>query len=1225
MNKHFKKVLIAAIATSAVFGGGSLTSHADSLDNETATDNNNSEPPIKEEVDNDVPQIIEDSNDTEVSNTNEEVSNEFAENNEEKVQPVSVEENKEEIKARVEEKSQPVNTTDTAKEKVDENIEEKSQPVNTTETAKEKVEENIEEKSQPVNTTETAKEKVEENVDEKIEEKVQPTDSEEENKYKADTSSKAVGYSGFRMAGNRAANADSLSKKDSITHTPKGKVVTETKEETEQRVKNLLKEQPMDVFYVLDVSASRDRVIQDSIQKTQDWFAKYPKMKIVNYTYDTDLSYDKVLNMVKQFNFSGDIAHGTPPLKFTNKARDYKTENPKYDHYVIFETDMYDYDVHPSYRQDINEDSIRKFISAFEGSGYKVIMILDNTDEQGRKSMPSLPKTYKGRDGKDIGYVIDSKIDRDKSLSDVFTKIISDTKTVETKKTVYPKYSINVEKDSGVDVSMTLNGKSVSNGHSFTPTNANPLKLDISANVKNTTAKEQHAKVSLLEDGKVVSSKTLTFAGAFSTSKKEVIKASTSYKANPNLKYGEKKTITTAKDGQKEIITTTNIVNGKSQSKTSEKILSNPVNGVIEVGNKKVTTTPIEFKSTTKTDPNMMKGQSKIERAGKKGLKTVTTIYEVKANDGSLINPKSTEKVDKAIDEIKVIGSKVVNKEDINFNTIYKGNSSLKYNEKKIQTEGTKGQKEIIYDGTKKVSEKVVKNPVDKLIAVGNVKDLGTHYANYKTEVKYDDKMAYGDFRIDQEGKLGKTQTLKVYNVDSKTGKLTDYKTQNKEIIKPINKIITVGTNKDLVNKIKYSEKYSIEDPGTFNYTEHALRNIKTTNKGLQRAVYQLIENDTSYDENHKLKDNWTIQVNVEDGADISKDLEDLYKLGRDKSDITYLKGTQQYNYSRLNSFAKLDYNNQLTSYIDGYINLWLLNKRGELNKYKEYSVLEDTKKFINTFNTTNVDHILFSINNNYKIPFISQANKNNTSNSIVYLTKELFDKIYPELIAKLRNTNTNKNLIKTDIIHTSSIFAEDPASLKFDYAKNDSTAEKQHYFVITTQDVTNTELRDYDKNIKENDIQSNVFTASKLNPEKVYKINLAADGYSIENQKDVDPLAKEYLASIFNADDSKLINYFYYNIKNIPYTADETLKFKEKKLMQGDGKKNVVLPFFGDKEGYINFYKYYLEQVKHDKTIKPEDKKSVIEEASNYIAKLEKAKSLVEFGKLLDLSLIHI
>lgn len=634
--------------------------------------------------------------------------------------------------------------------------------------------------------------------------------------------------SGSSIVFSQIVKADSFNKKDSIIYTPKGKTLTETKKQIEERVLNELKEKEVDVFYILDVSYSREDIINKSLSKTMEWFKKYPKMNVKAYTYDIKSGF-----LPNNFKAEGNFTTNQTIDDLISKADNSFNHTKDKLSFVIFESDLKDFMIEPSYGVERNDEKLDNFMKSFmHNNRSKSIVFLDNRDDKNRPAVSKLPKFYKDSSGNIAGYVVDSELDRDVSLSDAFTKIVSNTKNVETKRTVYPKYSIKVEKDNGIDLSMTLNGKSVSDGYSFTPSNTNPLKLDISANIKNTTAKEQHAKVSLLEDGKVVSSKTLSFAGTSSTSKKEVIKASTSYKANPNLKYGEKKTITTAKDGQKEIITTTNIVNGKSQSKTSEKILSNPVNGVIEVGNKKVTTTPIDFKSTTKTDPNMMKGQSKIERTGKKGLKTVTTIYEVKASDGSLINPKSTEKVDAAIDEIKVIGSKVVNKEDINFKTIYKADGNLKYGEKKTKTEGIKGQKEIVYNGDKKVSEKVVKEPVDKIILVGN-KKVEKSPIDFKSTTKTDPNMMKGQSKIERAGKKGLKIVTTVYEVKANDGSLINPNSTEK-IDKAIDEIKVIGSKSVNKEDIEFKTIYKADDSLAFDEKKVQTEGVK----GQKEIVY---------------------------------------------------------------------------------------------------------------------------------------------------------------------------------------------------------------------------------------------------------------------------------------------------------------------------------------------------------------------------------------------------
>ena len=505
-------------------------------------------------------------------------------------------------------------------------------------------------------------------------------------------------------------------------------------------------------------------------------------------------------------------------------------------------------------------------------------------------------------------------------------------------------------------------------------------------------------------------------------------------------------------------------------------------------------------------------------------------------------------------------------------------------------------------DNSKENSEKLEWSSDVEKEAV-RAKNGEIEYKNYETEVKYDSNMAYGDFRVDQEGVLGQ------------------YK-DGKELVKPVNKIITVGTNKNLVEKIKYNEKYSIEDPGTFNYTEHALRNIKAINKGLQRTIYSLREHNLPNYGNDKYNEDrtWNIQVNIEDGADISKDLEDLYKIGINNDDLSYLQGTNQYDYMNIENYSKLKTNYDYKSEIQGYINLWIMNKKGLLHD-KTY-VLNDSNKFINDFireyknndSGKSCGYLRFYVNNNYKVPFVETHNKAN--GSMVYLSRELFDKIYPEIVRELRAFNGNSRITKIDTISVNPIFAEDPASLKFNYSGVNGS-DYRRYFEITTQELTDFDYNLYPniKGIKEEDMEANSYVAKKLNPDKVYSMQINIDNYSSDYQKDVDPLIKKYGSGDIYQKDDGFTNYFYYNIKNIPYFSDSTLKFKEKKLIKGDGKKNVVLPYFGDKEGYIDFYKYYLTQVKSDPQVTPEDKKEI----KALIDKMQNTKDLTEFSEFVS------
>lgn len=109
------------------------------------------------------------------------------------------------------------------------------------------------------------------------------------------------------------------------------------------------------------------------------------------------------------------------------------------------------------------------------------------------------------------------------------------------------------------------------------------------------------------------------------TKEKETIKAKTTYEADENLEFGSKKIITEPVDGEKEIITTSKIVNGKRVNDKKENVIKEAKDGLVKIGNKKIEEKEIQ------TDN------------GIKGIETIVTIYDIDKTTGKLINPTISE------------------------------------------------------------------------------------------------------------------------------------------------------------------------------------------------------------------------------------------------------------------------------------------------------------------------------------------------------------------------------------------------------------------------------------------------------------------------------------------------------------------------------------------------------------------------------------------------------
>lgn len=138
----------------------------------------------------------------------------------------------------------------------------------------------------------------------------------------------------------------------------------------------------------------------------------------------------------------------------------------------------------------------------------------------------------------------------------------------------------------------------------------------------------------------------------------EVVKYDTIYEADETLNYEEKKTTQQGKDGSKEVTTTTTLVEGKRQESKDEVATVKPTPEIIKVGNKKVNTEKLPFKTIEEIDKTLKEGETKIKVKGVEGLKTTTTIYEVDKETGKLLNPKETVTTKDPVDQIVLKGTK---------------------------------------------------------------------------------------------------------------------------------------------------------------------------------------------------------------------------------------------------------------------------------------------------------------------------------------------------------------------------------------------------------------------------------------------------------------------------------------------------------------------------------------------------------------------------------------
>ena len=213
--------------------------------------------------------------------------------------------------------------------------------------------------------------------------------------------------------------------------------------------------------------------------------------------------------------------------------------------------------------------------------------------------------------------------------------------------------------------------------------------------------------------------------------KEEVTKAKTTYTADPNLEYKKVEYDTQPQDGKKQVITGAMKNGAWDPDATSEKEITEAVDGKARVGNKKVENEDLNPATVYEADSSLdYKKEQPIE--GAKGTKTTTTIYKVDENTGLTNTVQSTES--KTTTDVKDKVIKVGNVEkktsDIPFKKTYEGNPDLTYQKQETKTAGQNGKEEVTL--TYKVDAKTglttdveakkgsCTKPVNEVVQVGN-------------------------------------------------------------------------------------------------------------------------------------------------------------------------------------------------------------------------------------------------------------------------------------------------------------------------------------------------------------------------------------------------------------------------------------------------------------------------------------------------------------------------
>ena len=300
----------------------------------------------------------------------------------------------------------------------------------------------------------------------------------------------------------------------------------------------------------------------------------------------------------------------------------------------------------------------------------------------------------------------------------------------------------------------------------------------------------------------------------------EKVARKVTYLADATKDFGFTEVKTEGSDGSV-TTTTTYTVNkdGSVSANTPTKEVVEAVTKIVVMGTKpKVTVEKTNYTTSYEEDDTLTKGETKVKVQGKEGVKTTTITYTLDTELGVVKENKPTVEEVEVVNEVISVGTKPEeSSEPIPYTTEYRPNTQVEKGETSVKTKGENGKTTTtvtykVDKTTGKVTEKdrkvdVVK-PKTKVIEVGTKPT--TEIVVIPSVVKYvpDTTKEVGSDSETVKGKDGSKSTTTTYNVDPKTGKLTEV-VGIPIITDQVETVVNVGAkSKDEVTKSPVETEY---------------------------------------------------------------------------------------------------------------------------------------------------------------------------------------------------------------------------------------------------------------------------------------------------------------------------------------------------------------------------------------------------------------------------------
>ena len=317
----------------------------------------------------------------------------------------------------------------------------------------------------------------------------------------------------------------------------------------------------------------------------------------------------------------------------------------------------------------------------------------------------------------------------------------------------------------------------------------------------------------------------------------ETINKTKVYKSDDSLDLGVKN-IEEGRDGEKEIVTTytaTPITGELTNPTTTENIITEMKPEVITVGTKpKVVVEEIPSQVKYEKDPTREKGKPNLIIEGTPGAKTTTTTYNVNPKTGDITENVGTPVVkEPTVKTIRIPAKDKVVVEEIPSPVKYEKDPTREKGKPNLIIEGTPGSKTTTTtynvdsktgDITENVGSPLIKEPTVKTIRIPAKDKVVVEEIPSPVRYEKDPTREKGKTNLIIEGEPGTKTTTTTYNVDPKTGNITE------NVGTPVIKEPTVK-----IIRIPAKDKVEVtEIPATVRYKKDSTRE-----KGLPNLIIE--------------------------------------------------------------------------------------------------------------------------------------------------------------------------------------------------------------------------------------------------------------------------------------------------------------------------------------------------------------------------------------------------